>query len=320
MIPLLILIIVLFVLAILGMIWAFYKIWVQNYRDKASLLNERVQTGYEISSSSNVETQRASSSSKLEQFLKNSSVTFFLEKRMAHSGMRISSNQFISICIFLFIGVLCLNLYSQVTFWPALIIALLIAAIPYAWIALKYERRQLLLERQLPDILDFIARSMQAGHDFNSALRIAAQESPMPISEEFQLVFDEINFGGTIHHSMEGLSHRIECPDVRYFSIAVLINREIGGDISTLLKNVASLIRDRLTFKDTIYAMTAEGRVSAMILGAMPFLIGILIFYVSPGFIDVLWTDPMGKKMSIYGLLLMIFGGIWMYRLVQIKV
>jgi tight adherence protein B len=119
---------------------------------------------------------------------------------------------------------------------------------------------------------------------------------------------------------MEGLSQRIDCPDVRYFAIAVLINREIGGDISRLLKNVAALIRDRLTFKDTVYAMTAEGRVSALILGAMPFLIGLLIFYVSPGFIDVMWTDETGQKMFFYAFLLMMFGGFWMYRMVQIKV
>ena len=320
MIILFISILILFLLSVFGVIWAIYKIWAQNFRDKDALLSKRVQTGYEIVVEPSIKPSNSTKASKLDQFLQRTPITFFIAKRLVHSGLNISTNHFIVISIAIFIFIFTLGLYTDITLWASFLLAFIVSLIPYCWISLKYERRQNLLERQLPDILDFIARSMQAGHDFNSALRIAAQESPMPISQEFQLVFDEINFGGTIHHSMEGLSHRIECPDVRYFSIAVLINREIGGDISSLLKNVASLIRDRLTFKDTIYAMTAEGRVSAMILAAMPFVIAFLIFYVSPGFIDVLWTDPMGKKMFIYGLLLMIFGGFWMYRLVQIKV
>jgi tight adherence protein B len=300
--------------------WASYKIWEQNFNDKNSEMRSRVLLGHSEESNKEFKDVTYSATSKLDEFLEKSSIASYLGKKLLHSDVKMSVNQLIFLSIFLFIVIFILSLLLNISFWASAIFALLIASIPYAWVSYKYGRRQKLLERQLPDILDFIARSMQAGHDFNSALKLAAMESPMPISGEFQLVFDEVNFGGTIHHSMEGLSQRIDCSDVRYFAIAVLINREIGGDISSLLKNVATLIRDRLTFKDTVYAMTAEGRVSAIILGVMPFLIGVLIFYVSPGFVDVLWTDPAGQKMFIYAFLLMLFGGFWMYRLVQIKV
>jgi tight adherence protein B len=300
--------------------WASYKIWEQNFKDKNSEIRSRVLLGHSEESNKEFKDVTYSATSRLDEFLEKTSIASFLGKKLLHSDVKMSVNQLIFLSIFLFIVIFILSLLLNISFWVSAILALLIASIPYAWVSYKYGRRQKLLERQLPDILDFIARSMQAGHDFNSALKLAAMESPMPISGEFQLVFDEVNFGGTIHHSMEGLSQRIDCSDVRYFAIAVLINREIGGDISSLLKNVATLIRDRLTFKDTVYAMTAEGRVSAIILGVMPFLIGVLIFYVSPGFVDVLWTDPAGQKMFIYAFLLMLFGGFWMYRLVQIKV
>jgi len=320
MIFLFIFLILFFIFSILGLMWASYKIWEQNFKDKNSEIRSRVLLGHSEESNKEFKDVTYSATSRLDEFLEKTSIASFLGKKLLHSDVKMSVNQLIFLSIFLFIVIFILSLLLNISFWVSAILALLIASIPYAWVSYKYGRRQKLLERQLPDILDFIARSMQAGHDFNSALKLAAMESPMPISGEFQLVFDEVNFGGTIHHSMEGLSQRIDCSDVRYFAIAVLINREIGGDISSLLKNVATLIRDRLTFKDTVYAMTAEGRVSAIILGVMPFLIGVLIFYVSPGFVDVLWTDPAGQKMFIYAFLLMLFGGFWMYRLVQIKV
>ncbi len=320
MIFLFIFLILFFIFTVLGLLWALYKIWDQNFKDKNSKMRSRVRSGHSVESNLEFNDVTYSSTSKLDELLEKTSIASYLGKKLLHSGVKMSINQLIILSIFLFVLICILSLYLNISFWASVIFAFLIASIPYAWISYKYGRRQILLEKQLPDILDFIARSMQAGHDFNSALKLAALESPMPISEEFQLVFDEVNFGGTIHHSMEGLSQRIDCSDVRYFAIAVLINREIGGDISSLLKNVATLIRDRLTFKDTVYAMTAEGRVSAIILGVMPFLIGVLIFFVSPGFVDVLWTNETGQKMFFYAFLLMVLGGFWMYRLVQIKV
>ena len=229
-------------------------------------------------------------------------------------GQLISSSTLLFILVFLFLYIAEIPLLANVIF------SVIVALSPYGWIQLKFIKRQNLLEKQLPDILDFIARSMLAGHDFNSALRLAAHESPNPIGGEFQITFDEINFGGSIHDAMQGLASRILCPDIRYFVIAILINREIGGDVATLLKDVASLIRERLTFKDTIYAMTAEGRMSAIILGAMPFVVGLLIFFVRPEFISILWTDEFGRKMLVYTFMLMLAGAFWMRQMIQIRV
>jgi tight adherence protein B len=311
---------ILFSLAILSIGWATYKIWEQNYKEKSLAINDRIQSGYEILKLIKVDHDSFSASSKIEKYLQRIELLSSISKKLNQSSSKVSVIQFLGFSSAIGISFFILFIFFQLSIFMALIFAIMMSSLPYVLISYRYAKLQTQLERQLPDILDFIARSMQAGHDFNSALRLAAQESPEPIAHEFQMMFDEINFGGLIHHAMAGLSGRIDCPDVRYFAIAVLINREIGGDISLLLKNVSTLIRDRITFKDTVYAMTAEGRVSAMILGAMPFLIGILIYLVNPGFVNVLWTDPTGQKMFIYALLLMIFGGLWMYRMVQIKV
>jgi tight adherence protein B len=320
MIALLIGLILLGTLSILVTAWALYRIWLAQYKDPLSTISNRIQAGYDTTISTTVNDRSIGRIKAFDELVKQSQFGTQLEKQIIQSGWNMSPAQLLFLIGGLFVASVSILLLLDAPFLVAFLFSLLIGGVPYAWIYLKNERRQALIEKQLPDILDFISRSMQAGHDFNSALRLAAQESPKPIGEEFQMVFDEVNFGGSMHHAMEGLAQRISCPDIRYFAIAVLINREIGGDIATLLKNVATLIRERLTFKDTIYAMTAEGRVSAIILGVMPFAVGLLIFFLHPEFISVLWTDEVGRKMFSYTLLLMIVGGLWMRRMVQIKV
>lgn len=320
MIALLIVLLVLALIAVLGMGWALYKIWVSRYKNPLPSLGARINAGYEVVIPTAIHDRSLSRIWALDQLMRESRLGVSLTKKIIHAGWSISPIGLLCLIFLLFSGTLAFMLALEAPFLVTILFSCIIGSLPYSWIYIQNVRRQALLEKQLPDILDFIARSMQAGHDFNSALRLASQESPKPIGEEFQMVFDEVNFGGSIHNAMEGLAQRILCPDVRYFAIAVLINREIGGDIATLLKSVATLIRERLTFKDTIYAMTAEGRVSAIILGVMPFAVGLLIFILRPDFISILWTDEIGRKMFAYTLLLMIIGGLWMRRMVQIRV
>lgn len=307
-------------ISLMGMSWALYKIWMSRQVSDVNQLVHRINPGFEVELSKTKKPKSASKSQGIYSSLHKVRFILHLENYLNYSGLNLSVVQFFWLVVSLFSISFVTMWFMEVPTLGIVFFSIAISIMPYLWVYIQHERRQSLLERQLPNILDFIARSMQAGHDFNSALRLAAQESPKPISEEFQIVFDEVNFGGTIHNAMEGLVERIACPDIRYFAIAVLINREIGGDVASLLKSVATLIRERLAFKDTIYALTAEGRVSAIILGVMPFAVGFLIYFVHPDFISVLWTDETGKKMFAYTLILMIVGALWMRNMVQIKV
>jgi tight adherence protein B len=320
MLAFLIALIVLAILSISGFSWVIYQVLAKRKTDVSSLMASRIQAFHEPDAISLKVERIYSQLPFLDRFFRRFTLIEYLDKKIISADWKMTVSQFLGLTLVLFLGVFIVLFLITTPFFIALIFSLLIALLPLAWVYLKNKRRQTLLEKQLPDLLDFIARSMQAGHDFNSALRLASAESPKPIGDEFQIVFDEVNFGGSIHNAMKGLAERITCPDVRYFAIAVLINREIGGDIASLLKNVSTLIRERITFKDTIYAMTAEGRVSAIILAAMPFAVGLMIFFVNPSFISILWTDELGRKMFIYTFILMLFGGFWMYRMVQIKV
>ena len=320
MLTFLIALIVLAIVSVTGFSWVIYQVLSKRATDASTLMARRVQALHEPDVIGLKVERIYSQLPRLDQFLRRFTLVEYLDKKIISANWKMTVSQFLGLTLGLFFSVYIVLFLIKTPFLMALIFSLLSASLPLGWISFKNMRRQTLLEKQLPDLLDFIARSMQAGHDFNSALRLAAAESPKPIGDEFQIVFDEINFGGSIHNSMKGLAERITCPDVRYFAIAVLINREIGGDIAYLLKSVSTLIRERITFKDTIYAMTAEGRVSAIILAVMPFAVGLMIFFVNPSFISVIWTDELGKKMFIYTFILMLFGGFWMYRMVQIKV
>lgn len=243
-----------------------------------------------------------------------------IDRKIAMSGHEVKLDEFL--VAELVSGVLLLS-FGLVLQLPLMVTLLMTASgvyLPMAVLNLLVRRRQAVLERQLPDVLDFIARSMQAGHSFSSSMQMAGAESPEPIAHEFQIASNRINFGESVHTALTGLTQRIECTDMSYFAVAVLINREIGGDLAALLKNVSQLIRNRLQIKMSIQAMTGEARMSAWILGIIPFVLGLLLTLLQPKMMSLLITDPMGRQMLGYGLLIMGVGVLWMRRLIRIRI
>ncbi len=149
---------------------------------------------------------------------------------------------------------------------------------------------------------------------------MAGDELPQPISAEFRILFDEVNYGTAMNDALLNLAHRIPSLDVKYVVIAVLIHRESGGNLAELLDNLSSIIRARLKLLGTIRVLSAEGRLSAWILGLLPFGTGFMLQLVNPGFMSLLWTDPAGNKL-LYGVAsLMLFGFLWMRKIIRIRV
>ncbi len=243
-----------------------------------------------------------------------------INRKIAMSGRNIKIDEFL-VSVFLsgvFFLAFCVALHLPII--VCLLATIAGSALPLLALNILVRRRQDMLEQQLPDVLDFIARSMQAGHSFSSSMQMAATESPEPIGAEFLVASNRINFGESIHNALASLSQRIECADMSYFAVAVLINREIGGDLAALLKNVAQLIRARLQLKMSIKALTGEARMSAWILGVIPFVLGLLLAVLQPKMMSLLFTDPMGRQMLGYGLLFMGIGVLWMRRLIHIRI
>ena len=243
----------------------------------------------------------------------------WLEFQISKSGMAIGAGNFIFASLMSALFALLLVFITSNSYSLSLLAALMGSVFPYFGLKIFIRRRQVLLEKELPDVLDFMARSLQVGHSFNTTLQMAANEAPMPLSAELKRVFDELNFGAPIQKVLSDLSSRIECSEIRYFVIAVIVNREIGGDLAEILKRVSQLIRDRIDFHQSIRVLSSEGKASALILGGLPFLVGGLIFFINPESLDLMLNDSLGRDLLLYAGLLMALGFIWMNRLCNLK-
>jgi tight adherence protein B len=176
------------------------------------------------------------------------------------------------------------------------------------------------MEQQLPDALDLVGRAMRAGHALPSGLQMVGQEMVDPIANEFRVTNDEINFGISMQQALTNLCERMPITDVRYFVVAVLVQREAGGNLTEVLDNLSKLIRERLKFHARIKVLTTEGRMSAWVLGLLPFALALLLNFANHDFIAILWTDPAGIKITQIVLGMMAVGALWLYKLIQIRV
>lgn len=194
------------------------------------------------------------------------------------------------------------------------------AVFPWWYMSGKANKRRLKFEDQFPEALDFISRSLRAGHGLAASLGMAGDELPDPVGTELRMTFDEINFGIPFQEAMANLMARINSPDLTFFTVAVVIQRETGGNLTELLANLAKLIRDRVKLKGKVRVLASEGRFSGVLLGALPFVLSILLTSVNPEYMGMLWKTPEGHNLIVTGLFMMIVGAFFMHRIVQIKV
>ena len=209
--------------------------------------------------------------------------------------------------------------------WPTPLPArLLLAAaglgLPWWWLVRMRIRRLVRIEHQLPEAADFIARALRAGHSFTNVLQIVGNELPEPLAGEFRIAREEINYGVPMNEALHGLAARIPLTDLRYLIIAVLIQRESGGNLAEILGNISQIIRARLKLVAHVRVLSAEGRMSAWILGLLPFGVMGVMLVSSPAYVRMLWTDPSGVRLLWYGLGMIVFGVLWLRRTIRIRV
>ena len=191
---------------------------------------------------------------------------------------------------------------------------------PYLIVSRMRRRRLGRIEQSLPEAVDLIARALRSGHAFPSALQMVGTEMVGPIATEFRITSEEINFGVAIDAAFQNLATRVPSDDVRFFVIAVLLQRETGGNLAEVLHNIATLIRDRFHLLGKVRVLAAEGKMSAWVLTGLPICTALMMSVVHPEFMATLWKDPLGLTM-IYVCTAMIIAGIfWMWRIVKIRV
>lgn len=194
------------------------------------------------------------------------------------------------------------------------------AVTPLLYVSHKRSGRLSKFERQLPEALDLITRALRSGHAFSSALQMVGDEMAEPIAKEFRIVHDEVNFGVELQQALTNLSKRVPLTDLRYFIVSVLIQRESGGNLTEVLGNLSRLIRERLKLMSKVRVLSSEGRLSAWILGIMPFALAGVMYLLNPEFMAPLWSDPIGISIIKYMLILMAFGILILKKIIKIRV
>ena len=202
----------------------------------------------------------------------------------------------------------------------SLLVGFLLAPIPILFLLDMKKKRIERFKKQLPDGLDLIARALRAGHSFTGALKLAAEEFEDPLGPEFEEALNEINFGVSVPIALKNLADRFDFEEIQYFVTGVTLQRETGGNLAELVETLARLIRERFVFEGKVRVLTAESRISALVLEVLPFLIAGFIWLNNPNFLKPLLTEPVGHLMIVLAIVMMTVGIIVMKRMVNMKV
>jgi tight adherence protein B len=192
--------------------------------------------------------------------------------------------------------------------------------LPIAYLFRRRKKRLKKLAEQLPDVFELLSQALRAGHSLASGMQLIAKQLPDPAGTEFGRVFHEQNLGVKIDDALRNLAERVDVLDVRFFVTAVLIQRQVGGDLAEVLDKIGSVIRERIKLFGTVQALTAEGRLSGYVLLALPLLVFLAMLKVNSEYAMMLLTDPIGKLMLAAAIVMQLMGWMMIKKIVNIKV
>jgi len=204
-------------------------------------------------------------------------------------------------------------------FFVSLALGALAAMVPTSVLRVKRTKRLLRFEEQFPEALDLMARALKAGHAFTTGLAMIAEELPKPIGPEFRLLYDQQNYGMLLPDALKAFAQRIPLLDARFFVTAVLIQRESGGNLSEILDNISSVIRDRFRVKRQIRVISAHGRLTGYVLCAVPPALGFVLFLINPEHWRTLIGNSLGVRLIMLAIFLQIMGTLIIRKLVRIE-
>ncbi len=241
-----------------------------------------------------------------------------LDRMLIKAGMPLNASTFIFSSFAM--GSLGLVLTHSLLQQPgSAIVGILCFLVPY--FLLKNAERKAMdkFQEQLPESLDFLARTLRSGHGLTSGFEMIAKEMEDPIKSEFAATVDEINLGLSFGDALENLCTRVPSRDLRYFAIAIQIQRETGGNLAEILDNISHLIHERVKFQRMVKTLTADGRMSAITLFCLPVLLATYTYFVNYDYISLLWKNQFGLYMVFTASVAMILGAFIMKRITNVE-
>jgi tight adherence protein B len=245
-----------------------------------------------------------------------------LQKLIEQSGLKWSVARLVHACLGSFLaafGLAWLFLPPQASH-VAFVPALLASAFPILFVARKRSARISAFEEQFPESLEFVARSMRAGHGFSVSLEMIHREFQEPLAGEFKRTFEEHNLGMPLELALEKLGHRVPLLDVHFFVSAVMLQKRTGGNLAEILDKLAYIIRERFKLRGRIRAISAHGRMTGMALTSIPIGVAVLMFWVNPDYVRFFINEEIGNYMMAGAIALQITGYLIIQKIVSIEV
>lgn len=228
--------------------------------------------------------------------------------------------KFLSICAGLGVGATVLCGTAGISLMLAPLIGFAFSALPFFWLSFRRKRRLSKFASQLPDGLELIARALRAGHSLAAGFHLVATEGSDPIAEEFGRVFEEQNLGIPFEEALENLTERIPNLDLKFFVTAIILQRQTGGDLAEILDKIGRLIRERFKIWGQVQALTGEGRLSGIVLLALPPVLFVTVYRMNPEYIELLFTDELGRKMLVFGIFSQLVGALVIRKIINIRI
>lgn len=312
-----------FVAVVLGLEGGF-MLWNERRGPEAKRMEQRLRAasagGHTVEQLTILKQRALGGSEGLQRLLLALPRAHSIDRILMQSGLTMSVGELFGLSLLLAAAGLLVPLFMGRGLLIGIGLAIVLGSLPTLYVLRAKAKRLAKIESQLPDAIDLMGRAMRAGHAFPNALNMVGDEMAAPIGPEFRILFDEINYGVTLEDALLNLLSRVPSTDLQYFVVALLIQRQTGGNLAELLDNISAIVRSRIKLMGHIRTLSAEGKLSAWILSLLPFATALMINIVNPGFMTVLWTDPVGLKMVYAAFFMIVFGIWWMTKIIKIRV
>src|SRR5881396_2201180 len=243
-----------------------------------------------------------------------------LANLLGQAGIRWSARGYLLITLGSAVG-LGFAAFMVLRLWAAALVAASAGAcLPYLYLRRRKMRFIRTFEEQLPEAIDLLGRAIRAGHPLSAGLKMAADEAAEPVAGAFRRVFEEQRFGIPFEDVLMGLADRIDLVDVRILVTAILIQRDVGGNLAEVLDKISHTTRARFTIRRQVRVHTAQGRFSGYVLAVLPIAVGSAIFAINREYMLILFQDPLGHWLLWSGVMLQILGYLWIRRIVNIEI
>ncbi|MDD2580843.1 MAG: type II secretion system F family protein [Desulfuromonadaceae bacterium] len=256
----------------------------------------------------------------LDRILAKLPFTRDLDRKLDYAGLKITTSLFLLIPIGLAVVVFTLTLLLTKSILIALAGAILVSLIPFGFLHFKIQQRLEKFTELFPDALTMVARSLRAGHSFTSAIQLVGQEVPDPVGGLFKTAYEQQLLGLRITETLQNLNERIESLDLRFFTTAVAINTDVGGNLAEILESLAQTIRERLKIRRQVKVYTAQGRMSGYVLGALPIVTFLIFNILNPQYESVLYKETMGRYVLAFAVFMQVIGFLVIRKIIKIRI